>query len=270
MRRHPSIAVAAALAMVAPLCLVALAADPAGPDGGRLIDEAGKTIGTRILPPPGYERAPVAAGSFEEFLRSQPLKPHGARVKYWDGREKDPAGVYCAVVDRAVRPGDIEQCADAVMRLRAEYLFARKRYSEIAFNFVSDGKPRRYVDFAGNDRSYARFLKYLDYVFARANTTSLYGQLKPVKDPAKIRIGDVFIQKHRAVNHAVMVVDLAVNPATGEKVFLMVQSYMPAQETQILINPWDDALSPWYAVRFEEIFDTPEWRFYPFKDLRRF
>ena len=110
MRRHPSLAIAAALVMVAPLFLVALAADPSG--GGRLIDKTGRTIGTRILPPPGYERVPVAAGSFEEFLRNQPLKPHGARVKYWDGREKDPAGVYCAVVDRAIRPGDLEQCAE--------------------------------------------------------------------------------------------------------------------------------------------------------------
>jgi hypothetical protein len=249
---------------------VALTADPRASGSDRLIDKAGKTVGTRILPPAGYARVPVEAGSFEEFLRNQPLKPHGARVKYFDGTEKDPAGVYCAVIDRAIRPGDREQCADALMRLRAEYLFGRKRYAEIAFNFISDGKPHRYVDFAGNDRSYATFLKYLDYVFDKANTTSFYGQLKPVENPAEIRIGDIFIQKHRAINHAIIVIDMAVNPATGDKVFLMAQSYMPAQETQILVNPWDESLSPWYAARFGDVFDTPEWRFYPARDLRRF
>ncbi len=156
------------------------------------------------------------------------------------------------------------------MRLRAEYLFAKKRYAEISFNFLSDGQPRRYIDFAGRDRSHATFLKYLDYVFAYANTTSLYRQLKPVTRPADIAIGDIFIQKHRAINHAVIVMDMAAHQTTGEKIFLLAQSYMPAQETQILVNPNDNALSPWYSAHFDEILDTPEWRFYPAKDLRKF
>jgi hypothetical protein len=267
----PSLLMIAGILLLAPLALVVLSADPvvAGRSDG-LIDRTGRTVGTRIRTPDGFERVAVAGGSFEEFLRIQPLKVHGARVRYFDGREKNPDRIYCAVIDRAIRPGDLEQCADALMRLRAEYLFGRKRYAEIAFNFIADGRPRRYVDFAGNDRSYATFLKYLDFVFAKANTTSFYGQLTPVKNPADLTIGDIFIQKHRAINHAIIVIDLAVNPATGEKIFLLAQSYMPAQETQILVNPWNDALSPWYAARFGEIFDTPEWRFYPASDLRRF
>jgi hypothetical protein len=242
-----------------------LQADPAN-----LLDTRGTTVASRIRPPAGYVRVPVAAGSFAEFLRTQPLKPDGARVTYFDGRKKNPAGVYCAVVDRPIRPGDLEQCADALMRLRAEYLFSRRRYADISFNFLSDGKPHRYLDFAGRDRSYGTFLKYLDYIFASANTTSLYRQLRPVARPADLEIGDIFIQQHRPINHGVMVVDMARHEKTGEKIFLLAQSYMPAQETQILLNPNDEALSPWYAARFGVILDTPEWRFYPAKDLRRF
>ncbi|MBN1525641.1 MAG: hypothetical protein JW904_14275 [Spirochaetales bacterium] len=56
----------------------------------------------------------------------------------------------------------------------------------------------------------------------------------------------------------------------GEKIFLLAQSYMPAQEIQIVINPGSDSLSPWYSADFGPILDTPEWRFYPATDLRKF
>jgi hypothetical protein len=269
----------ASIGILVLLALPALAALAGGPElfgqeapaaGDRqLIDPAGTTVGTRIRVPAGYARVRVEAGSFQEFLRGQPLKPDGARVEYYDGREKNPAGVYCAVLDRPIRPGDREQCADAIIRLRAEYLFGLKRYAEISFDFVADGLPRRYVDFAGADRSYPKFLKYLDFVFDHANTVSLYGQLTPVGDASGIAIGDVFIQKERAINHVVIVVDMAVN-AAGEKAFLLAQSYMPAQETQILVNPSDEAMSPWYPARFSDTLATPEWRFRPARDLRRF
>jgi hypothetical protein len=258
----------AVLAAAVPLFALPFCAS--GDSASDRMDKNGSTVCTRIKTPEGYARVPVSSGSFEEFLRLQPLKPDGARVRYFDGREKDPDGVYCAVVDRAIRPGNIEQCADAIIRLRAEYLFAQKRYSDIGFNFLSDGLPRRYLDFAGGDRTYATFLKYLDFIFARANTTSLYLQLKPVEGLSGIMIGDVFIQNDRPINHAVILMDMAAHERTGEKIFLLAQSYMPAQETQILINPGDPDLSPWYSAHSGEVLETPEWRFYPAKDLRRF
>jgi len=63
-------------------------------------------------------------------------------------------------------------------------------------------------------------------------------------------------------------VDMAQNPKTGQKLFLLAQSYMPAQETQILKNPNNSALSPWYELKNETL-ETPEWTFEP-SDLRRF
>ncbi|MBN1525637.1 MAG: hypothetical protein JW904_14255 [Spirochaetales bacterium] len=245
-------------------------AAPVRPVSSGLIDPAGSTIGTRVQVPEGYTRVSAAPGSFEEFLRSQPLRPHGTRVKYFDGREKRSEGIYCAVIDRSIGNRDLEQCADALMRIRAEYLYAQKRYSEIQFAFLHDGKPRRYVDYAGKDRSYKTFLKYMDFIFSSANTTSFYRELKPVTNLQEIKIGDIFIQKHRPINHAMMVVDMAVHSQTGEKIFLLAQSYMPAQETQIVINPGSDSLSPWYSANFGEVLDTPEWRFSPATDLRKF
>ena len=72
-------------------------------------------------------------------------------------------------------------------------------------------------------------------------------ELKSV-DINDMQIGDVFI-KGGSPGHCVIVVDMAQNKSTGEKVFMLAQSYMPAQQTQLLINPNDDTLN------------TPEWTF---------
>ncbi len=72
---------------------------------------------------------------------------------------------------------DLQQCADAVMRLRSEYLYAMQKYQDIHFNFVSDGQPRYYEEFNDSDHSYEKFRKYLDFVFSYANTSSLSHEL---------------------------------------------------------------------------------------------
>lgn len=42
---------------------------------------------------------------------------------------------------------------------------------------------------------------------------------------------------------------------------MLAQSYMPAQELQILINPTKREISPWYSLDFGDELATPEWRF---------
>lgn len=58
----------------------------------------------------------LSEGSFAEYLRNLPLKPHGTKVKYYNGEEK-PNDVYVAVIDIDVGTRDLQQCADAVIRL---------------------------------------------------------------------------------------------------------------------------------------------------------
>ncbi|HYD15554.1 MAG TPA: DUF4846 domain-containing protein, partial [Hyphomicrobium sp.] len=151
---------------------------------------------------------------------------------------------------------DLQQCADAVMRLRAEWLYSLGRDKEIAFN-DTDGKRRRFSATGRSDHAGLR--KYMDLVFAYAGTYSLERELKPVK-PADIAIGDVFI-KGGFPGHAVLVTDMAVNKETGEKRFLLLQSYMPAQDMHILKNPNSADGSPWYTVPSGDQFVTPEWIF---------
>jgi hypothetical protein len=196
------------------------------------------------------------------------LKGHGSLVNYYNKTTKSDKGVYCAVVDYSLGDRDLQQCADAVIRLRAEYLYSKQLFDDIHFNFVSDGKPRYYRDYAKGDYSYLKFSKYLDYIFSYANTRSLHNELITVEDVNKMKIGDVFIQKKNPYGHAVIVVNMAKEVNTGKKLFMLAQSYMPAQDIQILINKGQSDISPWYTLEEGSVV-TPEWTFYS-SDLRRF
>lgn len=231
------------------------------------INKSAATIVTRFAPPAGFERVTNEPASFSTYLRNLPLKPWNSKVLYFDERSKNTPNVYLSVIDLKIGKKDLHQCADAVMRLRAEYLYANRRFDEIHFNFVVDGKPRYFKNYAQGEYSYAKFWKYMEYIFTSANTRSLHNELKSVP-MQKMQIGDVFIQKGVPFGHAVIVVDMAENPTTGQKVYLLAQSYMPAQEIQLLINPNNASLSPWYELKNETI-KTPEWTFEP-ADLRRF
>lgn len=219
--------------------------------------------------PDGYERIQVKDLSFAKYLRNLALNTEDNTVYSYDGSvimSKD--GYQYAVIDMDIGKRDLQQCADAVMRLRAEYLFHQKNYAEIHFNFLSDGKPRYYTNYAKADRNYPKFRKYMDYIFAYANTGSLKNELKKVSKIEDIQIGDIFIQTGVPFGHAVIVVDVAKEKRTGEKIFMVAQSFMPAQSIHILKN-YDKSLSPWYSVDFGNTLDLPSWTFYP-SDLRRF
>ncbi len=240
----------------------------------------------RFPPPESYRRVPIEAGSFGWWLRDLPLRPGRGQVHYYNGALKGRQNVHEAVIDIDVGRRDLQQCADAVMRLRAEYLFSRGRAGEICFRAAS-GPPLRYRDWrrglrpprgraapwsraAAPDSSHRGFRRYLDRVFGIANTASLRRELWPVADPLQVKSGDVFIESARGgvPGHAVLVVDVAENPA-GERVMMLLQSYMPAQDMHLLGNLQQPSLSPWYRPRADGSLHSPEWSFPP-QSLRRF
>lgn len=232
------------------------------------INTSGTTVTSRFPAPEGFSRTDAEQASFAHYLRSLPLKPHGSKVLLFDGAEKYAPSVHAAVVDQPISARDLQQCADAVMRLRGEFLFEQQRYADIHFNFLSDGKPRHFSSYAKGDYSYKRFRSYMDWVFAFANTRSLHAELQPVPWH-DLQAGDVLIQTGNPFGHAVTVMDVVVNHKTGEKRFLLSQSYMPAQETHVLNNPSNRDGSPWYSTLSGPSINTPEWTFEK-SDLRRF
>jgi hypothetical protein len=54
---------------------------------------------------------------------------------------------------------------------------------------------------------------------------------------------------------------MAVNNTTGEKMFIIAQSYMPAQDIHVL-KGFNEEISPWCSSDFGEELMTPEWTFY--------
>ena len=248
-----------------------------------LINPNGRSIESRFLTPKNFERKNSEVNSFATYLRELPLKPDGAKVHFYNGTIKPSERVYDAVVDLKIGKRDLHQCADAIMRLRAEYLWEQNRHDDIHFNFTNgwqvdyskwkaghrvkvEGNKTSWVKKSAPSDSYDTFWKYLEIIFSYAGTLSLSKEMKSI-DISEIQIGDIFIQGG-SPGHAVIVVDLAEN-TKGDKVFLLAQSYMPAQETQILKNPNDDKMSPWYSTDFGEVLETPEWTFSK-DDLKRF
>lgn len=225
---------------------------------------SGTQINTRYSCPQGYTRTEEDSLSFAFYLRLLPLKPDSVLVKYYNGETKAKSNVYDAVIDMPISPKDLQQCADAVMRLRGEYLFSVKKYSAIQFRFLGDGQYHSFVTYANGQYTYPKFRAYMDYVFNYANTASLKKQLKE-KAYSEIAIGDVLIQSGQPYGHAVIVIDLCTN-SEGQKKYMLAQSYMPAQETQLLLNPENGTV--WFTLdKQNETIVTPEWVFTS-KDLR--
>lgn len=222
-----------------------------------------------ISVPEGYKRELTKDRSFGRYLQNLKLKQHDNKVYLYNGSLKGNQNAHYLIIAMDVGKRDLQQCADAVMRLRGEYLYSLKKYDDIHFNFLSDGKPRYFNDYAKGNTSYKKFRSYMNYIFAYANTSSLKDELRKVEDVKDIQIGDVFIQKGSPYGHAIIVVDMAINEKTDEKIFMLAQSYMPAQEIHILKNPTNKDISPWYKLKNAEELITPEWRFHS-SDLMRF
>jgi hypothetical protein len=214
-----------------------------------------------IALPPGYERVPATTGSFAAWLRSVGIKKDKT-VYLYNGQPKQNQDAQYVVLNIPLGHKDLQQCADAVMRLRAQYFYSQKRFAEIWFK---DNNGKKYTCTVGVDSLH--FQRYLENVFAWCGTLSLEKQLHPVTNFLAIQPGDVLI-KGGSPGHAVIVMDVAVNKA-GKKIYLLAQSYMPAQDMHILKNPADGGLSPWYEAKADNsLITTPEWTFSP-NQLRR-
>jgi len=283
-RRHVGLALRGLCALALMIVLAPAQALVASPRYAWLDDTTGDdTLATRVRPPEGYERISVREGSFASWLRDLPVRAPGARVHLYDGRVKRSQAAVFAVIDIDVGSKDLQQCADAVIRLRAEYLRQAGCADRIAFDFTSGDRARwrdweagrrpvvsgnevTWVQKAGRDGSYAAFREYLDTVFMYAGSYSLSRELEDVDDPSRVMPGDVFVHGGFP-GHAVLVVDVAEN-AQGDREFLLAQGFTPAQDLHVLKN-LSGPDSPWYAARDEGRFRTPEWTF-SYGELKRF
>ena len=258
------------------------AQEHAAPRGVQVASSAptDSTIAQRFAPPTGFVRSIEGPSGFGAFLRELPLEPVGTNVQLYDGRLKGRQDVHAAVIAMSVGTKDLQQCADAVIRLRAEYLFAQKRYSDLHFDFTS-GFRAEFTRWAKGDRiqvsgntclwkgrgpsgyAHDNLMSFLQQVFTYAGTLSLQREMdrSTPKDlgAADLRTGDVFI-RGGSPGHAVIVVDVA-HHADGRTAFLLAQSYMPAQQIHVLKNLRHPKLGAWFIFEGDAELTTPEWTF---------
>ena len=211
---------------------------------GGVSNPAGRRCIGEISAPIGFERVAVAEGSFGEFIREFPIQKRGSHMEYFNG--STALGQYWgyAVLDLPMLSGS-EQCADVVMRMRAEYLWRSAQYNSIRFQSVT-GENQKYG--GGSDRK--AFENYMRKVYANSNTSSLSGEL-PSKSFKDIEPGDVFVYgapDARHYGHAVLVADVARNPVTGKTAIMLAQGSTPALTMHIIRNMFHPTRSPWVIL----------------------
>jgi len=249
-----------------------------------IINKDGKTIKERFNTPNNFIRVEAKQGSFAEYLRNIPVKQDGEVVRYYNGDIKKNQKSCAAVIDLDVGKKDLQQCADAVMRLRGEYLYENHKFDSINFNLTNgfkmeylkwiegyrvkvDGNKTEWVKKAKENDSYENFREFMEFVFIYAGTMSLSNELESI-NAKNIEIGDVIIEGGHP-GHAVIVVDKCFNENSNKELYLLAQSYMPAQNIHVLTNLNNLEIAPWYDLENKKIIKTPEWEF-DNEDIKRF
>jgi hypothetical protein len=198
-------------------------------------------------------------GSWQDFLRHLPTadKP----ILDYRGRPIENQAKHVEILTYDVGTADLQQCADALIRIRAEYLFAQGRHGDIGFHFTGGGyysfadysKGIRPVNKGGrlaflyiappSEKTHQELRKYLNIVYMYANTISLCKELKPAD---RFETGTVIIHPG-SPGHCSLIIDEAV-VGGKDTVYKLAEGFMPAQSIYILSNPYEPQLNPWYHL----------------------
>jgi hypothetical protein len=234
-----------------------------------------KPLENRFEEQQGFKKDP---GTWEGFLQSLPVSP--GPVLDYRGNQVRGQWKHTGILSYDVGTADLQQCADALMRLRAEYLFKAGRSREIGFHFT-DGTFYRYSDYCNGIRvlasgnsirlvkkdtsapGHASLRKYLDIVYTYAGTISLARELKPASD---FGIGVVVIHGG-SPGHCFLITDERTGEK-GEKWYKMVEGYTPAQTIYMLRNIEVEGNSPWHHLKKGPI-ETASYFFTDY-ELKRF
>jgi len=212
--------------------------------------------------------------SWEYFLQHLPEKQ--APIIDYQGNAVSDQSKHFSVINYDVGTRDLQQCADALMRLRAEYLFAQKRFNEIGFHFTSGdfysftdycngkkplpkGNKVAFISTSTHPQNTQSLRKYLDIVYTYAGTISL---AKELKITSVFEIGTVVITPG-SPGHCFIITDEATSPS-GEKLYKLVEGYTPAQSIYVLKNTDDPSLGFWHRLK-EGTITTASYKFSSYK-----
>ena len=161
------------------------------------INKKGSTIKDRVLVPEGFTRTVYPQGSFQAFIQNYPLKASGAKVINYDSSPYFYQSGHVGVLELSVPKNGLQQCADALIRLRSEYLWKTNQKNKIGFEFTSGhfcswskyaqgyrpkirGNKVSFHKTARSDHSKRNFYRFLNLIYAYSVTLSLYNELPKV------------------------------------------------------------------------------------------
>ncbi len=235
-----------------------------------------QTVIERFNTPVGFERQEFEKVAFPHYLRQLKLKATGSEILLHNGQPRYDQQSHIAVINQNIGNKNLHQCADAVIKQKADYHFTRKEYDKISFHLTNgmkvpfskwsegyrikvEGNKTTWVKTAEPSISERIYQEYLELIFMYAGTASLENNSKR-RHISNVEPGD-FLIEGGFPGHAILILDKAINENTGEVIVLLAQSYMPAQDLHIVKNPNDDDLSPWYHINTVDLINTPDWKF---------
>lgn len=248
-----------------------------------LINEDSLTIKSRVKVPEGFTRVSYPKESFQEYLRNYKLKSFGSKIINYDGSEYFWQSGHIGILEIPVPAHGLQQCADALIRVRSEYLWDNSRKDEIGFNFTSGhycswkyysegyrpkikGSKVSFQKIAKADYSKANFYKYLDLIYMYSGTLSLYNELEKITSIKDLKIGDMLI-RGGSPGHVAIICDEIINEK-GEKRFLLFQGNTPAQSVHLVRNLEDNQISPWYELKMNAVIPVSNYTFSNSKFVR--
>lgn len=227
-------------------------------------EQENTTIQNTFTAPEGYDRV---EDRYADFFRAFPILLEEGR--YYDGKTLPGLDItYAGIFDYPIGRRNLHQCADASIYMRTKYMLdSGRKLSDIKWHYT-DGSWLTYADYLSKRRTKpgkTSFLSYMENIWTYAGTWSIE---EYETDPIKIkdaRPGDLFIEGGFP-GHAVTIVDMVENDE-GKKLYMLAQSFMPAQSHHILLNINN---SVWFDFDSnKDVVATPGWVFSK-KSVKRF
>jgi len=240
----------------------------------------------RFSAPEGYERVALPPDGFGAWLRHLPVRLDRSSVLSW--RDRPLTSPSAAIVTLDLGDGDLQQCADSIIRLHAEFLWATGRAHDAAYHFTS-GDRSAWTDWAEGESfqvqgsrvrrlqgaprapTHDTYRSWLQHLFMYAGTLSLDLDSRPVPTDQPLQAGD-FLVDPGSPGHAVVILDVAT-ASDGRRVALVGQGYTPAQEFHVVTERRSGVVDGvWFPLPSapDGALDTPSWRAFSRDTARRF
>lgn len=245
------------------------------------------TLRRRFEAPAGFERVEVEPGSYQAYLRGLPLRTDRTRTRLYNG---DPVRMpSAAIIPLELGPRDLHQCADSVIRLHGEWLWASGQAEQASYHYTSGdlaawedwrrGRPLevrggqvRQVERAPAPNTWRAYRRWLDEIFRYASTRSMHRDAERVTDPEELRAGDFFLMAGNP-GHVIVLLDVATHP-DGRRAALIGQGYIPAREVHVIgVRAREDVLDRvWFVLPEgpDDEIDTPTWHPFTMEHAMRF